>query len=187
MIKNEVRVLGIDDVSFNKHTDTIVKVIGVLFRGGRFMDGVVSTDVTRDGDDATEKIAGMFNQSKFKKQVQYILVDGIAVAGFNVIDIHQLYKSTGLPVIVVTRKDPDFEEIHCILKRLGMKHKIELLNMAGLPKRFGKIRYQHAGCTQQEAEEILKITSTHSFVPEPIRVAHLIGQGISLGESKGRA
>ena len=71
-IKNEVRVLGIDDASFDKHNDKHTKIIGVMYRGGNFMDGVLTTEATVDGDDATDKIADMIIKSKFIKQLQFI-------------------------------------------------------------------------------------------------------------------
>jgi uncharacterized protein len=186
-VKREIRVLGIDDASFDKHNDSQVTVIGVLFRGGSFMDGVVTTRVIIDGDDATDAIANMVNKSKFRLQIQYIFMDGIAVAGFNVVDIHKLWKGTGIPVIVVTRHYPDFRKIKSVLRKLGMESKISLIENAGEPIRHGKILFQSAGVDESRAREVLDITSTHSYIPEPIRIAHLIGQGLILGESRGGA
>ncbi|MBM3309562.1 MAG: DUF99 family protein, partial [Candidatus Altiarchaeales archaeon] len=47
-IKPEVRILGLDDGPF-KQNDKKVLVVGVVFRGGSFLDGVVSTKVRVDG------------------------------------------------------------------------------------------------------------------------------------------
>ena len=55
-MKSEIRVLGIDDSPFDKSTDSTVLLIGTFFRGGNFMDGVLSTTIQRDGDDTTVKI-----------------------------------------------------------------------------------------------------------------------------------
>jgi len=186
-MKTARRVIGIDDVSFDKFMDKKTQVIGVIYRGGAFMDGVLSTHVQVDGSDSTQKIIGMINRCKFLPQLQCILLDGIAVGGFNVVDVQEINKKTGLPVIVVMRNYPDFEKIVKTLKKLDMKEKIALIEKAGPVIKHDKIHIQVVGINLETAKQIITICSTHSYVPEPIRVAHLIGQGLAYGESKGRA
>ena len=187
MLKKEIRVVGIDDSPFDKFKDKKVFVVGVFYRGGEFMDGVMSTRCTVDGTDSTSKIASLINKSKFKKQIQAIFIDGIAVGGFNVIDIEKLSKKTKLPVIVVIRNMPDFKKIYRILIKLKLKKQKALIEKLPQPTKVGKIYIQYKGTTLKKAKELLKITCTHRYIPEPIRVAHLIAAGIVKGESKGRA
>ena len=187
-MKKEVRVIGIDDAPFDKfNRKKDATVIATFFRGGLCIDGIMSCKVRIDGNNSTKKLIEMINQSKFVSQVFAILLDGIAVAGFNVINIQKLSKKTGIPVIVVIRKIPDFETINKTLKKLGMEKKIKLINGAGPVYKFKKVFFQVAGADTDFAEEILKVTCTRSDIPEPIRVAHLIGQGLVFGESKGDA
>jgi uncharacterized protein len=186
MHKREIRLLGIDDAAFKK-SDRHALVIGVLFRGGIFMDGCLSTEVRVDGTDSTEKIASMVNSCKWRDQLKAILLDGIAVAGFNVVDINRLNAMTGIPVIVVIRHRPDIPRIKRVMEELGMKERIGLIDAAGPIQPSGKVWVQVAGIKHSKAEDILKLSSTRSYLPEPIRIAHLIGQGIAFGESKGRA
>ena len=186
-MKKQIRILGIDDAAFDKFKDKEVIVIGTVFRGGDFMDGVMTCKVQVDGDNATKKVIEMINKSKFKTQFRAIMLDGIAVAGFNVFDISLLYEKTKIPVIVVMRNYPDLRKIKDTLTNLGMKEKINLLEKAGEIYPYKEIHYQVYGIKKYEAEEILKISCTHSHIPEPIRIAHLIGAGLVFGESKGRA
>lgn len=187
-MKKEIRVLGLDDAPFEK-ADKEVLVIGTFFRGGDWMDGVMSTKVEIDGEDATVKLIEMINKSKFKEQLQAILLDGIAFGGFNVVNIESLNKHTKIPVIVAVRKMPDFLKLEKTLKKLGMEKKYSLMEKAGKPKevklRLGKVFVQFAGIKFSEVQEIMKICCTKSYVPEAIRAAHLIGAGIVKGESKG--
>jgi uncharacterized protein len=185
-VKNEIRVVGIDDCAFLKG-DPTTRIIGVVFRGGQFMDGCMTATVEVDGSDATERIISMLKSSKFLTQLQYVLLDGIAVGGFNVIDIKALAEQTGLGVIVIIRRQPDIETIHKTLTRLGMESKIALLKKAGTIYRHDKIFFQCAGVTERDAKVVITTTATHSFIPEPIRIAHLIGQSLVFGESRGRA
>ncbi len=190
MFKNQIRLLGIDDAPFEKGDEQVL-VVATFFRGGQSMDGVLSTYVQVDGEDATFNLIPMINKSKFKSQVQAILLDGIAVGGFNVINIESLWKHTDIPVIVVVRKMPDFQELEKTLKKLGMEKKFQLMEKAGKPQKItlpqGMIHIQAAGITLEKAEQIIKLSCTQSAIPEPIRAAHLIGAGIVKGESKGRA
>ncbi|MBI2656199.1 DUF99 family protein, partial [Candidatus Woesearchaeota archaeon] len=70
MVKKEIRVIGIDDSPFNKFNDKKVLVVGVVMRGGSWVDGILSTKVDVDGSDSTKKLIGMINKCKFKPQLQ---------------------------------------------------------------------------------------------------------------------
>src|SRR3989338_6425699 len=131
MLKKEIRVVGIDDAPFNKFKKGNVVVIGAVFRGGSWLDGILSTKVGIDGNNATKKIADMISKCKFKPQLQCIFLNGIAVGGFNVIDVEELSKKTKLPVIVIIRKNPDIEKIKKTLIKINKKSKIKLIEKAG--------------------------------------------------------
>ena len=196
--KKQIRIIGIDDTAHKKKQKNPVLVIGAIFRGGEYMDNMLSTFVKVDGNDATAKIAEMINKSRAKGSLRVIMLDGIALAGFNVIDIQLLHKKTKLPVIVVTRNMPDFNSIKKALKHFSDGGKRwNLIRKAGQVCKMevkhrelakpAKIYFQFSGLSEQETRRILKLTIQHGVVPEPVRVAHIIGQGISLGESRGRA
>lgn len=187
MYKREIRALGIDDSPFKKFTKGSILVVGTIFRGGTLIDGILTTKVAIDGTNSTKKLIEMVNKSKFKPQLRCILLNGIALAGFNVIDIEELNKKTRIPVIVVIRKYPDFKKIEETLKKINQHKKYKLIQKAGPVEQVGKIYIQRKGITKKKAEEILKLTCTRSLIPEPIRVAHLIAGGIVTGESKGKA
>ncbi len=191
VVKPEIRIIGIDDSPFAKGSKSKVLVTGVVFRAGRWLDGVLSTKVAIDGMDATKKLIEMIKKSKHYRQLQVIMLNGIALAGFNVIDIKLLSEETKLPVIVVIRKKPKMNKIEKALKHFknGAK-KMRIIEKAGnifsCKVKSKKIYFQFYGVDRKAAEKVIKISSTHSLVPEPIRVAHMIGSGIVLGETRGR-
>jgi len=187
MFKKEIRILGIDDSPFKKFKKGNILVIGTVFRGGALLDGILSTKVAIDGDNSTKKLVDMVNNSKFKPQLRCILLNGIALGGFNVIDIKELNQKTKIPVIVVIRKYPDFKKIEETLKKIKKQHKYKLIQKAGPVEKVDNIYIQRKGITLEKAKHILKLTCTRSLIPEPIRVAHLIAGGIVTGESKGKA
>lgn len=185
--KKEIRVLGIDDGPFDKFKDTQTILIGTFFRGGDFLDGILSTHVEVDGNDATQKIAALIKKSKFKSQIRAILLDGVSVGGFNIIDIDLLYKKTNIPIIVVMRRKPNLEKIENALIKLGMHKKIRLLKKAGTIYALDRIFIQKKGIDIENAKSIIKLSTSRSYIPEPIRTSHLIAAGIVFGESNGRA
>ena len=187
MLKKEIRVIGIDDSPFDKFKKGKVLVVGTVFRGGLYLDGILSTKVIIDGNDATTKIIEMINKCKFKPQLQCIFLDGIAVGGFNVIDIKELNSKTNIPVIVIIRRKPNIEKIKSTLIRIKKQDKIKLIEKAGSVVQVGEIFIQFTGLSIERAKEMLKIVCTRSLIPEPIRMSHLIASGITSGESSGKA
>ncbi|MCW1300859.1 MAG: DUF99 family protein [Candidatus Nanoarchaeia archaeon] len=191
-VKKEIRVLGIDDAPFIKGKSKEVLVIGVVFRGGEFLDGVLSTYIECDGNDATQKIIEMVNRSTHRLQLRVMMTDGIAFGGFNLIDIQEIFEQTKIPVIVVMRYYPDVERMkHALMKFSDFQERVDKLLKAGEIHEFqvkqGKIYYQFHGTTRQMVERVLQTTLKRGLVPEPLRVAHLITTGIVFGESRGRA
>ena len=186
MIKTEARAIRIDDSPFVKGSNKRVLILGVIYRGGNFLDGLISCKVKIDGSDATEKIAAMINSSKFKPQLQMIFLKGISVAGFNIIDVYELSKKTNLPMLVVMREYPDYKKIYAALRLIKQDEKIELIKKIPKPLKIGKIYCQYINTTLSNAKSWLKITCTHSLFPEPLRVSHIIAKGIIGGESRGR-
>ena len=186
VIKPEIRVLGVDDGVFEPRTRGLVPVVGVVFRGGYWLDGVMHTKIRVDGTDATRKIVSMITGSPHYKQLRIIMLDGITFAGFNVVDIKRLNAETNLPVITVTREKPDFDEIRKALENLpNSKQRWKAIINAGEPFEVSvkggkaKVYVQAVGICMEDAVKILKLTSTRSNIPEALRVAHLIASGIS--------
>jgi endonuclease V-like protein UPF0215 family len=186
VVKPEIRVLGIDDGIFTPHIESWVPVVGVVFRGGYWLDGVMHTEVLVDGFDATEKISAMITGSPHYEQLSVIMLNGITFAGFNVVDMKQLHNATHLPVIAVTRKRPDLPSIREALNHLPKSEErwkaiVNAGDVAAIPtRRKSEKIYLHAvGVSMSEAEKIVRLTSTRSNIPEALRVAHLIASGIS--------
>lgn len=184
VIKSEIRVLGIDDGQFIPHTKGEVLVVGVVFRGGVSIDGVMHTKIGIDGLDATDKLAAMINASPHKHQLRVIMLNGVTFAGFNVVDIQKLYAATGLPVIALTQDRPDLDSIHEALKNLpDTELRWQIIQNAGairaVQNKGAKLYICLAGLTVDDALIVLDTTATRGSLPEPLRVAHLIASGIT--------
>lgn len=192
-VKKEIRILAFDDAPFIPRTKSKAIVIGVVFKGGKDFDGMLKTEVDVDGINATDIITHSINNSKYKGELRVVIFKGITIAGFNLIDIKRLYKITGLPVIVVSRKNPDFKKIQNALKNFeDFKDRWQIIKNAGRiyklkMKNNKNIYYQFIGLKQKEAIQIILLSCTRSSIPEPLRVAHMIASAIIKGESGGRA
>jgi len=186
MFKREIRVVGFDDVASPRAPGRKVLLVGIITRGGSYVDGVLSTQITYDGLDATRKLIELLNHTRHKPQLRVVMTSGISFAGFNLVDIKTLSRETSLPVIVVVRKRPNVREFVEALKRFqDFDERRAIVERAGRIYRHKKVYFQCAGISPREARELLDICTTHGNIPEPIRVAHLVASGLS-GESKGR-
>lgn len=194
-IKEEIRVLGIDDGPFEFGEGNKAKLVGTVFRGGQWLDGILTTEILVDGDDATEKIIQMILRSRHRGQVRVVMTDGLTFGGFNVIDGMEIFKQAGLPVISVTRTKPDMDAIKTALGKFpDSMERWDRINNAGPPVEHpfknrrgrGAVFFQTFGMKEDDAHAIIDVTSTRSLMPEPIRVAHIIASGVVKGESFGR-
>ncbi|MBW2986946.1 DUF99 family protein [Candidatus Woesearchaeota archaeon] len=191
-VKKEIRLIGVDDAPFDRFKKGKTPIIGCIHRGGGLLEGIITDEITVDGEDSTKKIADMINRTKHKDQLQCILTDGIAVGGFNVIDVRLLADKTHLPVIVIMRNKPNLEKIKSAIKNVkNYRKKLRLIKQAGKIREIevgkGRIHFQCKAIPVKKAKEIIKVSVTRGHMPEPIRTAHLIASGITEGESKGRA
>jgi len=184
-VKPEIRVLGIDDGVFIPHSKKLADVVGVVFRGGYWLDGFMHTRVQVDGMDATEKLEEMITKSPHYPQLRVIMLNGITLAGFNVVDIAELHRKLKLPIIAVTRDKPDLEDVRKALQNLPEAEKRwKAIELAGriirvYVRQGEEPIYVHAiGISEETAKTILKNTSTRSNIPEPLRVAHIIASGL---------
>ncbi len=190
-MKTQVRILGIDDSPF-KFKDEKALVVGALIRLPNYLEGVMRTEVTVDGTDSTDMLLGMVSHSRYKDQVKAVMLDGIALAGFNVVDVERLHSELGVPVITVTRDRPDLEKVRTALMkhfpdwetRYSMMTRLELREIGTRQK---PIYACVAGLDWKETVRLVAQSTVRGSVPEPIRVAHLISSALVRGESYGRS
>lgn len=186
-MKAITNVVGFDDAPFDPASRGDVRVVGAVCARTR-LDGILSGRVRRDGANATEVLAGLVANSKFRGHVRAVLLQGIALAGFNVVDIHGLAGMLGVPVVVVVRRQPRLALVEAALLRTrGGARKWELVQAAGPSEKLGPLWVQHVGIERADTMALITATTLHGNVPEPLRLAHLIAGGVTTGVSRGRA
>jgi uncharacterized protein len=181
-------VIGFDDAPFKRHERGDVPIVGAVFSGPR-LDGVLVDHVRRDGQNSTERILAALSRSRFRQHVQAIVLQGIALAGFNVVDLAALYRRSGTPVLVVARKRPDLAAIRRALlgKVPGGARKWALIEQAGEMEPLEGVWVQRTGLELARARRYLRAAVVHGALPEPLRIAHLIAGAIVTGHSRGGA
>jgi uncharacterized protein len=179
--------LAFDDAPFEHDWRGDVGLIGVAFAGLR-LDGVLAGRVRRDGANATHSIRDLVAGSKFFSQTRLVLLQGIAYAGFNVVDIQALHASLERPVLVVARREPDLVAIRGVLldRIQGGRRKWDLIQRAGPMEAVSGLWVQRAGLELSEAGRAIAALAVHGNVPEPLRVAHLLAGALARGQSRGR-
>jgi endonuclease V-like protein UPF0215 family len=173
-------VVGFDDAPFSPSHRGDVRIIGAVFCRLR-LEGVLQARVRRDGRNATSVLAGLVKGSRYFPQLQCILLQGIALAGFNVVDIYRLSDATGLPVVTLSRHAPDITAIRTALLNHvpGGRAKWRLIERAGPMEAVAGIYIQRVGISSVDAGRLIAAFAINSQIPEPLRTAHLIAAGLS--------
>ncbi len=181
-------VIGFDDAPFAHGHRGDVALIGCVCSRTR-LDGVMKSRVRRDGRNATDRMVAMVADSPFAQHLQAVLVQGIAVAGLNVVDIHRLAEALDLPVVAVARRLPNLEKMRRAIKKTGpgWQRKWHLIEAAGEMEPARGVYIQRSGLSHARAVHLLAATTLHGKIPEPLRLAHLIAGGTTTGISRGRA
>jgi len=181
-------VVGVDDAPFEREHRGDVPIVGAVFTRTR-LDGVLIGRVRRDGADATRGVATLIRGSPFHEHVQAVMLDGIALAGFNVVDLEALHETLERPVLVVTRKEPDLPAIRRALSTRvpGGDRKWRLIEKAGPMEPLEGVWVQRVGLDRPRAASMIRDTRAQGRLPEPLRVAHLIAGALERGVSRGQA
>jgi endonuclease V-like protein UPF0215 family len=183
-----VNVIGFDDAPFERLHRGDVPLVGVVCSRTR-IDGILVGKIRRDGANSTREMAAMIRRSQFAAHVRAVLLQGIAVGGFNVVDIHALHAELGIPIIATARRLPDYPSMKkALFARVpGAAKKWALIEAAGPMDQVRDIYVQRAGITIERARDVLAATTLHGNLPEPLRVAHLIAGAMVTGVSRGGA
>lgn len=189
-MKTQIRTIGIDDAPFARG-DKETTIVGVVMRGDSYVEAVMKSEITIDGTDASEKMVAMVANCRIEG-LAAILLDGITFGGFNVADVDLIYDRTCVPTITVTRKRPDMQAMRKALLNLpDGESRYELISRSlpvEVPTSAGNVAYARcAGATIDEARLVLRRTTMQGAIPEPLRLAHMIGQAYKTGTSYSKA
>ncbi len=182
-----LRAIGFDDAPFVRRRGGRVHVAGVVCAGTRF-EGMVWGHVRQDGWDATEALARLLESGKFLPQLHLVLLDGLSFGGFNLVDLEALARRLGRPCVAVMRRPPDLAAVERAVRRLPRpERRLAWIARAGPVHVRPPFAFQVRGAPPDAIAEALRRITDRGNVPEPLRLAHLVGAAVRRGESGRRA
>lgn len=183
MMKTGTRILALDDSAFSKK-DGKSLVIGVVGREN-IVEGIISFSVRIDGKDSAELIINAVRASRFRPQIKLIVLNGIVLAGLNIVDAERIRRELGIPVAGITRKKPHRDKLaEAIAKSSKHVHyRMQILDSI----KEDAVLYRHKGYyLQLFGISRMSVDAKFEGMVAFLRLAHLIGSGIAKGESRGR-
>jgi endonuclease V-like protein UPF0215 family len=177
--KKGIRVFGVAE-SFRKFNIKST-LAGVVMRRDLIIDGAIFGTATLRGNDSTENILYMFKSLK-RDDISCIMLGGLIISMYNIIDAQLIQNETGLPVIGITFEDSKGIESN-IRYHFADSFQLKLDQYAKLGRRdqvtlkTGKslfIRYW--GLSPKAAIRLLNSFTLQGAIPEPIRIAKLVAR-----------
>jgi endonuclease V-like protein UPF0215 family len=147
------------------------------------IDGITFGRATMSGDDATDEILRLY-KSLGRDDVVCIMISGLVISMYNIVDGQRIFDETQVPLIAVTFEESrgleetikqrfqNWEAKMALYNRLGSREKITL--------RTGKTLFiRYWGLSQRKAVSLLNSFTLQGSIPEPIRVAKLVARNLS--------
>lgn len=182
-----IRAIGFDDAPFARRRRGEVGLAGVVCAGTRF-EGLVWGRVRQDGWNAGAEIVRLLRGGKFLPQIHLVLLDGITFGGLNVVDLEALSRALALPCAEIMRRAPDLAAMQRAVLRLPRpERRLALLSRAGPVHHLPPFWFQVRGAEPEPTARALGRLTDRGAVPEPLRLAHLVGAAVRRGESGRRA
>lgn len=179
--KKGIRVFGIAESSRKGRSKSALA--GIVMRRDLVIDGVAFGSATISGDDATDVILRMY-ESLEREDVTCIMIGGLVISMYNIVDGERIFAITRVPVIAVTYEESEgleqnikgryrnWEEKVKLYRKLGAREKIAL--------RTGKTLYvRYWGVNQRKTISILDSFTLQGSIPEPVRVARIAARSLS--------
>jgi uncharacterized protein len=179
MIKREIRVLGIASASPHRRDDASTHVVGVVYRGNRWLEGVMRAVIPRERPNLTTGIAKMTIRSPHFPQLRVIVLDELVTRSESYVDIRSLSKKTRLPTVAVLRKEMPTKR----LSKTRARNRSAFKAFAGLPcsrwRATGNAYFVYsAGLRGVELDELLKVCASSGGLPEAARVARITASSL---------
>lgn len=173
-MKPGVRALGVAE-SYREERSTLA---GAVVRASRVVDGFSFGSITVGGSDATDAIAALYDDLD-RADVRYVVVAGLALAWYNVVDLRALHDAVDRPVVSVTFEASDGLERGIREAFDGEAADRRLAVYRDQPPRRrvdvgGETVFVRAvGCDEREARDVVRAFTPEGGRPEPLRVARL--------------
>lgn len=180
------RALGIAE-SYRGDPSTLA---GAVVRADRTVDGAAFDSCTVGGTDVTERILQL-DEHLDREDIAHVLVSGIALAWFNLVDLRRLHETLELPVIGVTYEAgrPLAESISEHFTGTARAERLAILERqpARRPVSINdhRIFIRPVGVPDEAAERVIQAHTAAGGRPEPLRVARLLARAADTWRARG--
>ncbi len=164
-----------------RESEQMSNLAGIVMRRDFIIDGFVFGRATIGGDDATDAIISMYDRL-CRQDISFILLSGLIISMYNIIDVKLLWKHFKIPVIGVTYEESDgiedaikhhfphsFESKLLEYQKLGPRTQVSLHTKHDIYLRI-------EGCELKEAKKLLDTFTLQGAIPEPLRLAQLLAK-----------
>ena len=184
----QIRVIGFDDTHHRGLPYLApVNLAGVVCSKTRF-EGMLWGEFQKDGLDVTSQIISLVENSKFAEQLHLVLLDGISFGGCNIVNLEEIHQKLGLPVATVMRRQPNMDKFNHVINQLpDPEERVRRIDAAGQIFEDRGFFFQVVGEKPATMARVLENLTDQGKIPEALRLAHLIGSAVKLGESGKRA
>ena len=178
--KKGIRVLGLAE-SFRSESSEKSILAGVVMRRDGIIDGAVFGSATMKGDDATEAMVKMYDKLS-RKDINVIMLGGTIISLYNIVDVKDLQRVTGVPSMGISFNESDglekslrmhfatgWRQKMAAYRRLGSREAIQL-------KTGYEVFVRSVGLTTNAARLVLDAFTLQGSIPEPIRVAKILAR-----------
>ena len=179
-----------DDGPFTRR-NRYARLAGIVYVTPGEVTAMALRRIRVDGLDVTAAILEMLRGPGFRAGPRAILLDGIAYAGFNLVDVDALYRRTGRPVISITRRRPDYPAIRAALRAYfpdtfrARWRRVRAHRLAPYRTAAGLRYVSQVGCGGADARRLLARTTPEGGWPEPLKVARLLAHADVAPRPKG--
>ena len=175
--KQGIRGLAIAE-SFSQTSKKSV-LSGIVMSTDLVIDGFVFGHSTVGGDDATDAVLAMYEKLD-RQDVSFLLISGIVISLYNIIDMKRISEKIGLPVIGITYEESSGIE-DAIKHHFPESYKSKLTEYSKLEPRKKitlhtsyNLYVRNEGCTVLETKQLLDKITFEGSIPEPLKITQLL-------------
>ena len=175
--KKGIRGLAIAE-SFSQNSKKSI-LSGIVMSTDLVIDGFVFGHSTVGGDDATDAILEMYEKLD-RQDISFLLISGIVISLYNIIDMKRISEKIGLPVIGVTYEESSGIE-DAIKHHFPESYKSKLAEYSKLEPRKKitlhtsyNLYVRNEGCTVLETKQLLDKITLQGSIPEPLKITQLL-------------
>lgn len=168
---------------------TTSTLAGCVVRADRVVDGLSFSRCTVGGTDATAAIESLWERLD-RADVQYVLIAGVALAWYNIVDLEAVADTTDRPVIGVSFEESD--GLTSAIRAAVDDPEPRVEAYEALPPREPvevdgeRVFVRSVGCPPAEAATVVRAFTPEGGRPEPVRVARFAARAADRFATRAR-